>query len=85
MRTKSRGKGMEAVHRQARGRDLPAHFTWRSVRPNSYRLTVRERKKDSETDTYREARPQDRRASEESEGVTRTCKQLPLGVIIKIR
>lgn len=44
--------GMIAVHRQ-RGRDLPAHFTWTSVRPDSYRVTVRERKRDSETDTYR--------------------------------
>lgn len=62
--------GMEAVHRQARGRDLPAHFTWTSVRPDSYRVTVRERKRDSETDTYRQARPQERKASKESEGVT---------------
>lgn len=43
---------MEAVHRQARGRDLPAHFTWTSVRPD--RVTVRERERDSETDTYRQ-------------------------------
>lgn len=62
--------GMEAVHRQARGRDLPAHFTWTSVRPDSYRVTVRERKRDSETDTYRQARPQDWKAGKESEGVT---------------
>lgn len=43
--------GVEAVHRQARQRerDLPAHFTWTSVRPD--RVTVRERERDSETDT----------------------------------
>lgn len=49
---------MEAVHRQARERDLPAHFTWASVRSDSYRVTMRERERDSETDTYREAGPQ---------------------------
>ena len=62
--------GMEAVHRQARGRDLPAQFTWTSVRPDSDRVTVRGRKRDSETDTYTQARPQDRKAGKESEGVT---------------
>lgn len=69
--------GMEAVHRQARGRDLPAHFTWTSVRPDSYRVTVRERKRDSETDTYRQARPQDRKAGKESEGVTGHANDYP--------
>lgn len=31
------------------GADLPAHFTWTSVRPHGDR--VRERERDSETDT----------------------------------
>lgn len=70
---------MEAVHRQARGRDLPAHFTWTSVRPDSYRVTARERKRDSETDTYRQARPQERKAGKESEGVTGHAHSYPTG------
>ena len=74
---KQRETGMEAVHRQARGRDLPAHFTWTSVRPDSYRVTVRERKRDSETDTYGQARPQDRKAGKESEGVTGHANNYP--------
>lgn len=60
-----------------RERDLPAHFTWTSVRPDSYRVTVRERKRDSETDTYRQARPQDRKAGKESEGVTGHANNYP--------
>lgn len=76
--------GMEAVHRQARGRDLPAHFTWTSVRPDSYRVTVRERKRDSETDTYRQARPQDRKAGKESEGVTGHANDYPRESIGKL-
>lgn len=71
------GNRDEAVHRQARGRDLPAHFTWTSVRPDSYRVTVRERKRDSETDTYRQARPQDRKAGKESVGVTGHANNYP--------
>lgn len=69
--------GMKAVHRQARGRDLPSHFTWTSVRPDSYRVTVRERKRDSETDTYRQARRQDRKAGKESVGVTGHANNYP--------
>lgn len=66
---------MKAVHRQASGKDLPAHFTWTSVRPDSYRVTVRERKRDSETDTYRQQGRKNRKASQESEGVTVTGMQ----------
>lgn len=74
---KQGGTGMEAVHRQARGRDLPAHFTWTSVRPDSYRVTMRERKKDSETDTYRQARLQGRMAGKESEEDTGRANNYP--------
>lgn len=45
------GKGMEAVHRQARDRErFTFTFTWPSVRSDSKRVTVRERERDSETD-----------------------------------
>lgn len=67
----------QSTGRQERERDLPAHFTWTSVRPDSYRVTMRERKKDSETDTNRQARPQDRKASKESEGDTGCANNYP--------
>lgn len=38
---------------------------------------MRERKRDSETDTYRQARPQDRKAGKESEGVTGHANNYP--------
>lgn len=42
---------MEAVHRQARERErFTCTITWASVRSDSNRVTVRERKRDSETD-----------------------------------
>lgn len=42
-----------------------------------YTVTVRERKRDSETDTYRQARPQDRKAGKESVGVTGHANDYP--------
>lgn len=45
------GKGMEAVHRQARDRErFTFTFTWPSVRSDRKSVTVRERERDSETD-----------------------------------
>lgn len=67
----------QSTGRRERERDLPAHFTWTSVRPDSYRVTVRERERDSETDTYRQARPQDRKAGKESERVIGHANNYP--------
>lgn len=53
----------QSTGRRDRQRDLPAHFTWTSVRPD--RVTVRERERDSETDTYRQ--PQDRKTERETQ------------------
>lgn len=45
---------------------------------------MRERKRDSETDTYRQARPQDRKAGKESEGVTGHANDYPRESIGKL-